>query len=60
MPDAIVRLHSYDDIGSITTYRVAAALAVHGTTSYAGLPSEELLFTLIPGSRPIAVHVDGC
>ena len=24
--DIIVRLHSYDDIGSITTYRVAAAL----------------------------------
>ena len=24
-PDVIVRLHSYDDIGSITTYRVAAS-----------------------------------
>ena len=26
--DVIVRLHSYDDIGSITTYRVAGALVV--------------------------------
>ena len=39
-PDVIVRLHSYDDIGSITTQCVAAAYVVN---NYCVRPSERMI-----------------